>query len=614
MWYQRLVPRLVVQDPGGVAIALAVGGGVRIGRDAECEVVLADGKVSRVHASIERDGDGWALVDAGSRHGTWVNGVRATRVRLGDGDRIQLGQTIVTFTAADTPDEIVVRRTGEVGDAALPADLGGAERSRLGVFYTLADAARSLADREAVLRRALAGVVEAIGAERGLFALAPAPGAAPRRIAELDGADIVVGRALVEAAARGESLLVRERHAPPGATLEAQGIRSAMVAPVHLGGRAGGFVYVDHRGADRFGADDLALLAALATLAGAIVDAAARVEQAETRAEAAALAEPPPLVVGTSPPVLALRRDVERLGAAELAVHITGETGVGKELVARALHAASRRAAAPLVAVNCAALPDTLLESELFGYVRGAFTGAVTARRGRFVLADGGTLFLDEIADLSLAAQAKILRVLEDGEVTPVGAERSQRVDVRVVSASHKDLRREVEAGRFREDLFYRLVVAELPVPPLRARPGDVALLAETFLAAARARGARATELAPDAAAALAAHAWPGNVRELKNVLERAAALATGTRIEVDDLRLGGRPRSATAPPAPAPAASGSLAEQFGLLDVTERRLVEEALARAGGNIAEAARMLGITRIMMKRRLDRIRTGDGDDA
>jgi Nif-specific regulatory protein len=196
-----------------------------------------------------------------------------------------------------------------------------------------------------------------------------------------------------------------------------------------------------------------------------------------------------------------------------------------------------------------------------------------------------------------------------------------------VISASHKDLRLEVEAGRFREDLFYRLVVAELHVPPLRARPGDVVLLAETFLTAARARGARVTELSSEAAAALVSHPWPGNVRELRNVIERAAALAAGTRIEVEDLRLTAGPRSAassggfpavSAAPAAAVAGTppltgiGSLADQFANLDVTERRLVEDAMARANGNVAEAARLLGITRIMMKRRIDRMKAGDGE--
>jgi Nif-specific regulatory protein len=616
------VPRLVVHDPGGVAIALAIEPGARVGRDAECEVALADTKVSRHHATLVREGDGWFVADAGSRHGTFVNGERVERTRLADGDRIQIGSTILTFTDAESSSEIVARRTVEVGAAAMPADTAAAtiERRRLAVFYGLAEAARSLTDRDALLSRALASVVETLGAERGLFALAPAPGASPRRVAEVNGADVVVGRGLVDATARGEAMLVRERLSPAAATLQAQGIRSAMAAPVHLAGRVAGFLYVDHRDDDRFGGDDLALLGALATLAGAIVDAGGRVEQAEARAEAAALTQPPPVIVGSSPEVLTLRRDVERLGAADLAVHITGETGVGKELVARAVHAASRRAAAPLVAVNCAALPDSLLDSELFGYVRGAFTGAAAARRGRFALADGGTLFLDEIADLSLAAQAKILRVLEDGELTPVGGERSFRVDVRVISASHKDLRVEVEAGRFREDLFYRLVVAEIHVPPLRDRKSDVPLLAETFLTVARAKGARVTELSPEARTALAAHSWPGNVRELRNVIERAAALATGTQISVEDLRLHAKPRtagaavvaSAGAAVAQSAVAGNSLADQFASLDVTERRLVEDALSRANGNVAEAARLLGITRIMMKRRLDRIRGTDAE--
>ena len=359
-----------------------------------------------------------------------------------------------------------------------------------------------------------------------------------------------------------------------------------------------GFIYLDslNRHAE-FGDDDLELVSAIAMMAAAIYEAAAQYNRTSALAESVIRAQPAPVILGQSAPILEVRRDIERLAGAEIAIHIVGESGVGKELVARALHAQSDRHAAPMVALNCAALPDNLIESELFGYARGAFTGAATRHRGKFALADGGTLFLDEVAELSASAQAKILRVLEDGEVFPLGSDQPMTVDVRVVSASHKKLQELVESGEFRQDLFYRLVVAEIAVPPLRDRDADVLLLASSFLSLVRGRGRQGQNLSEAAQQALVGHHWPGNVRELRNVIERASALSSTPEIDVDDLRLR-RHRSQ-------PAITDSLAEQFAELDHTEKRLVELALKRSDGNVSAAARLLGISRIMMKRRLER---------
>jgi len=304
-------------------------------------------------------------------------------------------------------------------------------------------------------------------------------------------------------------------------------------------------------------------------------------------------------MIGESQPMIRLKSQIDKYAAALSAnVLIQGESGTGKELVARLLHSKSPRAAHPFVAVNCAALPETMIESELFGFEKGAFTGATKAKRGKFQLAHRGILFLDEIGDLSQAAQAKVLRVIEDGEIQPLGSEKVGQVDVRILSATNKDLLKEVEARRFREDLYYRLATLQLELEPLRSRGGDIALLAQAFLARAGARlgkhFAGVTERAIDA---LRGYSWPGNIRELKNEIERAAILSGSVRIDAADLsaRLS----------APGPRAPVSLAEQFARLDHTERALVEGAMARAKGNVSEAARLLGISRIMMKRRLDR---------
>jgi Nif-specific regulatory protein len=270
--------------------------------------------------------------------------------------------------------------------------------------------------------------------------------------------------------------------------------------------------------------------------------------------------------------------------------------------VARALHAGSPRAKRPFITLNCAAIPESMIESELFGHGKGAFTGAVSAKRGKFALADGGTLFLDEIGDLALPAQAKLLRAIQEGEIQPLGSEQTLRVDVRIVSATHKDLPVEIGAKRFREDLYYRLNVVEIEVPPLRDREGDVTLIASAMLKkAAAAVGKRLDGFTEAAVAALERHDWPGNVRELRNEIERAAIHADGPLVDAHDLS----PRLGAARPKPGQPREKSLAERFAELEPTEKELVEAALEQAKGNLSEAARLLGITRIMIKRRVDR---------
>jgi DNA-binding NtrC family response regulator len=275
--------------------------------------------------------------------------------------------------------------------------------------------------------------------------------------------------------------------------------------------------------------------------------------------------------------------------AGNATVLITGDTGTGKERVARALHQHSARAHHAFVAVNCAALPTDLLESELFGHVRGAFTGAVADRQGRFVEAEGGTLFLDEIGDMSLAMQAKIFRVLQEREVKPLGAAVSEKVDIRIIAATHRDLPVLVREGSFREDLFYRLHVLHIPVPPLRERGPDIMLLAEYFLE--RAAPGPPKSLTAAAAKALLDYDWPGNVRELENLMQRLTLVVRGPVIDRSDLPLFGHGPSTTLS-----------IEDLARMDLhsavacTEKYLIERALVAANGNRTEAARRLGIRR------------------
>jgi len=300
----------------------------------------------------------------------------------------------------------------------------------------------------------------------------------------------------------------------------------------------------------------------------------------------------------------AMRQVFKRIGQAadsDATVLVVGETGTGKELVARALHRSGRRAARPFVAVNCAAIPAGLMESELFGHVRGAFSGAASDRPGRFREADGGTLFLDEIGDMALSTQARILRALQEREVVPVGGSVARPVDVRIVAATHRDLPAAVREGTFREDLWYRLQVITLVLPPLRDRLGDVLPLAEHFL---RAMGGDAPKrLTPAAERRLLAHDWPGNVRELRNAMERAAVLTHGPFIGAEHLDLAGRAPEAQAGRPARIDWDGPLAEAVAQV---EREMILRALAAAGDNRADAARRLGISRQQLYRKLEQL--------
>ncbi|PYP65861.1 MAG: sigma-54-dependent Fis family transcriptional regulator [Gemmatimonadetes bacterium] len=300
-----------------------------------------------------------------------------------------------------------------------------------------------------------------------------------------------------------------------------------------------------------------------------------------------------PELIAVSPAMQPVLRLMERVGPSDANVLVLGEHGAGKEVVARWLHAASQRADHPLIAINVGGIPDGLFESELFGHVKGAFTDAKADRAGRFELADGGTLFLDEIANLPLAQQAKLLRVLETGEVERVGSSRARRVDARLISATNADPHAEVRAGRFREDLLFRLNTVAIRIPPLRDRREDVPLLASHFLRRYAQRYRKpAQSFAPDAMEALLRHAWPGNVRELDHAVERAVLMAEGDSIQARDLALG------------APTDGAAALEQMSLEEV-EQVLVRKALARAGGNVSEAAKALGLSRSALYRRLKR---------
>jgi two-component system, NtrC family, nitrogen regulation response regulator GlnG len=353
----------------------------------------------------------------------------------------------------------------------------------------------------------------------------------------------------------------------------------------------------------------------------AALKAAAEMRRAKPFEPALTVEQHEDSIVGQSPAMQEVFKMVGRISHSDAAVMITGESGSGKELVARAIHQYSSRHDRPFLAINCAAIPENLLESELFGHEKGSFTGASAQRIGRFEQCDGGTLFLDEIGDMPLAIQSKLLRVLQDGTFSRVGGNQTVKTDVRIVAATNKNLEAEVSGKKFREDLFYRLNVVRLHLPPLRNRREDIRLLAEYFLKRVASQRAKPQlQLSQDAVDLLESHPWPGNVRELENTIQRAAVLATSDVLLPKDLPLGQAATAAAVEPAVAASTPSGLEDAarvlfeaasaqpgLELLPWLEREFTRRAMESTGNNQVRAAKLLGITRATLRKRLEHLR-------
>ncbi|WP_437569385.1 sigma-54-dependent Fis family transcriptional regulator [Sorangium sp. So ce542] len=481
-------------------------------------------------------------------------------------------------------------------------------------------------------------VIEATGADRGFIVVREGGSYEQRFAVCFDRATITdeerrFSRGLVRQAIETRQIvrLSREADAPRFAlieSLEASGASSVLVVPLAHGGEVYGTVYVEHgtRGA---GDEALRFVAEFADLAGLFLKRAIEREALRRRTQSLErdlfARHDFQGIVAQDPRMIALLKTIAQVADADATVLIRGETGTGKELVARALHVNSRRRAKPCVTLHTSALPGTVLESELFGHVRGAFTGADRDRVGRIASAQGGTLFLDEVAEIAPDVQAKLLRFLQFGEIQRVGSDRTERVDVRVIAATHQDLPALVEAGKFRRDLYFRLKVIELEIPPLRARAGDIPLLVDHFLRASWKRPGEQPRWTSRAERALREHAYPGNVRELAHAVERACILATGPVLDVDLLPPDLTASAAAGPAAAGPAAAGAApAPRFSELSADELEAAREAGAagaeraflaalmdRHGGNVSQAARASGLNRTYLQKLLARHRADGG---
>src|SRR5262245_21142051 len=621
---------VVVEGPdAGREFELPMRGGV-VGRGDGSLVQLTDPTVSRQHGMIELRDGALCWVDDSGRTRTLINGVPTALRALEAGDEIVIGATKLVYLPVDG---VAVTRasshvTMEVGSRQLMALSGsdtGDHRARrhLAALAQLGDRLRAeaAAGRDAAARAACDAALSALGAHRA-FVLS-APTAARGRVAPVAAAVGATETTQLQAPAELVDKVVNGKQVVTAET----GGRALVAARIH--GSADdvtGLLWIDRRGAPWDQTDALAA-GCLAHLAGAAWVGADARDQLVRRADALEEQLNGPLAdadfVGRSAAAQRVVAFVTRVGPSDATVLLGGESGSGKEMVARAIHRASRRAKGPCVAVNCAALTDSLIESELFGHEKGAFTGATEKKAGRFEMADRGTLFLDEVGELPLGLQTKFLRVLEERRFERVGGQKAIDVDVRVVAATNRDLAEMVRRGTFREDLFYRLSVIHIEVPPLRDRLDDVPLLADFFLARFRAQAARRISgFAPDALAAMTRYAWPGNVRELRNAVERAVVLGDRDQIIAADLPPqvlagGASPRIRTSPPTP-PLGSNSVALPAVTIDPLpppaaarparslrelEKQGILAALAATGGNKAQAAAILEIDRSTLYKKL-----------
>ncbi|HEY5920694.1 MAG TPA: sigma 54-interacting transcriptional regulator [Kofleriaceae bacterium] len=572
--------------------------GTHIGRGEDCDLQLTDLAVSRSHCTVEPRGDRFTLVTAGARNKTQVNGrLIEEEHELSDGDELQVGRSRLVFLSEDDALHVVIAGTSASSTTELGSDQFTAlttdhtPKRQLAALAGLGDRIRDATRREDAALAACEVLRDVLGAAR-VAVLARDAAARLVAIAHVgyQGRDRIVSlrEQLVER-------VVRERRV---VLADAEAGHCVLAAPLG-GAEATGLLYLDRPTTDpapAWGETELHFVATAAhLLAGFLRQIDAR--NALVR-EVTALADRmggSTTIVGDSARANDIRGFVARVAVTDSTVLLLGESGVGKELVASAIHRASRRSSGPFVCVNCAALSETLLESELFGHERGAFTGASERRIGRFELAEGGTLFLDEVAELTLRCQTRFLRVLEERRYERVGSTRSNAADVRVLAATNRDLSAMVATGEFREDLYFRLAVLQFVIPPLRERAEDLATLCEHLLDRIRAQtGRRPTEIAPDALAALRAYAWPGNVRELRNALEQAVVLGDGATIRLADLP----PQIANnAARAAAPERRARSLKQW------EEEAIRAALVETGGNKLRAAALLGIDRSTLYKRL-----------
>ncbi len=585
-------------------------GPVVIGRQAGATLKIGNASVSRRHAVIEKEGDRFVIADLGSRNGTFVNDVPVRRRELQHGDRVRIGESQFFFLYEDT---VEPARTSEIrfDDSEVVSgatvrmtygDVLGLMARDLSVLMKVSTTINAIRGVGELQERLLELIFEVVPAKHGAILLNSEPGDPLHEFSSIFGLDrlfgpsqkITVSSTIVRRVLKDNAALLvsdaENNEALHTDSLIAAHSRSLLCVPLIMLGQTLGVIYLDTDVPDvRFDEDHLQLLTAIAAIAAVAIQNARHFETLENEnRRLIADADLEHNMVGESPAMQQVYQLISKVAASETTVLILGESGTGKELAARAIHTNSKRAAKPFVAVNCAALAESLLESELFGHERGAFTGALNQRKGRLEVADGGTIFLDEIAELSPALQTKLLRVLQEREFERVGGTRSIKIDIRVIAATNQDLDAAIANGTFRQDLFFRLNVVELRMPALRDRAQDIPMLANYFAAKYSEKcNRRVLGISADTQKLLKAYEWPGNVRELENAIERAIVMGTTEDLLPEDL-----PEAIVEAKALEVSESGSGYHE----SVTGRKkqLIIEAMKKSEGSFTAAAKLLGL--------------------
>ncbi|MEE8603895.1 MAG: sigma 54-interacting transcriptional regulator [Candidatus Aminicenantaceae bacterium] len=598
---------------------------IKIGRKPSNDVSLSDPFISREHAEIEvLENGGYELRDLGGENPVKVNGKIISQHRLRDGDKLTMGQSLLIFKtdtpvasasvamlAAEDLSEKAVEIASLDAKKTMPFSLDKVDtkdvvslqrdHQRLMLLYDFSKAVNShLEDQDEMLEEIMNAALKTLEAERGFIALVDenTRELACELVRSETGSELSekleVSRTIVHKVLKeGVSIMTvnaqEDTQFEKAKSIRQYNIRSAICAPLLFREEILGVVYLDNRGSvGSFSQDDQMFLIALCHQAGVALGNARlhrRVVQENVWLENTL--KPKFQILGEAEKMKRVFDIIKKVAPTNITVLVQGETGTGKELVAKAIHTLSPRREFAFVPVNCAAIPRELIESELFGHEKGAFTGATSAREGKFQSAHGGTIFLDEIGDMSLDLQAKILRILEDKELQRVGGNKSISVDVRIIAATNKDLAKAVEEGTFREDLFYRLNVVAVMLPPLKERKKDIIPLAEYFIAG------RVKKISSKAKRLLESYDWPGNIRELRNCVDRAVVLGDGKVIQPEDLpytfRKGGQV-------IPAP---------LERLDHMEEDHIVRVLRYTNWNKSDAARILGITRQTLDNKIKR---------
>lgn len=596
--------KLISSDSRQPSLGYSLSETTTIGRDPRNDICIPDDGVSRFHAEVSQLRDDFYILDLGSSNGTYLNGKRVKREKLNQGDEIKIGDSRFVFQyESSTSDASAKTQFRAFTREILSENLRSIKARNIERF----DAFVSLCEICAKADENLSFVSDF---QKGMLRLFDADFAAVLIVKDdsteafddsatnfTPKADIsLIPTSVLEIVRKGESVLMRDpssesRFANRMSIIGKQ-IGSAIAVPLKLDQQQG-LLYA-HRldSSPRFEEDDLRLLFALSAPVAAAFDSATRIRRVVSERDSLRKAvRSSSMLIGSHPKIEEVRVLISKLARVNSTVLITGATGTGKELVARSLHDLSDRASGAFEAVNCAAISETLVESELFGHEKGAFTGADESRAGAFEVADGGTLFLDEIGELSPKIQAKLLRVLENSELKRVGGNAVKKVNVRVLAATNRDLSKLVEKGEYRSDLYFRINVMSVHLPELNERLSDIEELSLHFLHALGYRSkSHWLEINPEAIFKLKTYMWPGNVRELRNVLERAAILCDGSEIKAEDIVLGsfGQPENRQQ--------DGIKDSEFASLADLEKSHILRALKLSDGNKSKAAEILGIDR------------------